>query len=78
MLPLGAELGANQHLATAPLEGAPDELLGETLSVDVRRVDEVDAVIDRGVDDRLRFGVIATPRFAKAIRAQPRLRDFEP
>ena len=36
---------------TVPTEGVPDQLFTPALIVDVRRIDEIDASIDRAVDD---------------------------
>ena len=50
---LRSKLRANQNLLPPTLQRSPNVLLRHPLSVDVGSVDEVDAVIDRGIDYRL-------------------------
>jgi hypothetical protein len=52
------------------LQRGPYVLLGRPLGVDVRRVDEGNSGVERGMDDRGRSGRICAARLTEAVRAQ--------
>ena len=71
---LAVRLGGQHHAVAAPAQGLADDLLRLPRRVHVRGVDEVDAAVERGVDDPdalLVFGVAprAEHHRAEAVRA---------
>src|SRR5262245_2044257 len=69
------ELRREEHLATARLHCRAEELLGLAASVHARGVEEVDAGVDRRVDDLAR-AVLVEPH-AEVVAPEPRHRDVE-
>jgi formamidopyrimidine-DNA glycosylase len=57
------------------LDGLTDELFGESVAVDIGGVEEVDAHIERGVDDR--FGLVGVEAHAEVVAAKADGADFE-
>ena len=53
-----AELGGDQRFVAPTGEGPAEELLAERSAVDVGGVEQRDARVERGVDDRLRRGLV--------------------
>ena len=68
--------------AEEPLEHAPRHDLALAAVVDVRGVEERDARLDRGTDDRLRIGLVERPRpalvLAEAHHPEAEARDAQP
>ena len=54
-----AEFGGEEDFVAAAADRAPDELLVGVRTVDVGGVEEVDAEVERAMDRRDRFGVVA-------------------
>ena len=59
---LAVELGGEDDVVAAAFEGLADDLLVLALAVDVSGVDEVDAGVERGVDDPDRLVVVGLAR----------------
>ena len=55
------ELRRDHRVRAPSLESSAKHLLAPTLSVDVRGVEEVDAVVERRVDDSGRSGCVEPP-----------------
>src|SRR6266536_4483335 len=74
-----AELGREDHLVAASLNGARDELLVAADAVDVRRIEKVDAELERPVDRRNRLGLVAAAvEIGHAHAAEAHRRHFKP
>ena len=69
------ELGGQDDVVAAALEGLADDLLGLALGVDVGGVDEVDAGVQRGVDDADGVVVVGVAPGAEHHRAEAHLAD---
>jgi AraC-like DNA-binding protein len=65
-----AELGGDDQIVPAALDGPADDLLGLTAGVDVGGVDDVDAGLERAVDDPDRVLVIRVAHLAEHHRAE--------
>src|SRR5262249_3481962 len=63
-------------VAWPPGEGPAEHLLGTALAVDVRRVEEVDPELERGLDERRR-DVLVDAAAERRPRAEADLRDAE-
>src|SRR5207244_923056 len=74
LLHRATELRREDDPVAATLERAADVVLAHPLAVDVGRVEERDAGVERGVDDRERLVVIAAP--PEVVRAEPDDRDL--
>ena len=70
VLPFQADLGGDDHvLAQAALgKRLADDLLGAAEAVDRRRVDEIDAVVERGADGGDRFRLVGAAPHPTADR----------
>ena len=71
------ELGGQHHVVASTLQRIADDLLALPGGVDVGRVDEVDAGIDRPVDDPSALGVVGVAPGAEHHRAQPERADLD-
>ena len=71
------ELGRQDDVVAAALERLADDLLGLAGGVDVGGVDEVDAGVERGVDDADRVVVVGVAPGAEHHRAEAELRDLD-
>ncbi len=71
------DLGREHRLLAPPLEGLADDLLRLALRVDVGRVDEVDAGVERAVDDADALLVAGVAPLAEHHRAETQRRDLE-
>ncbi|HEY5294483.1 MAG TPA: hypothetical protein VIJ70_03310 [Gaiellaceae bacterium] len=70
-------LGREHDGVAAPFEGLADDLLRLAARVDVGRVDEVDACVERAVDDRDRLVVVGVAPGAEHHRAQAERADLD-
>lgn len=66
-----AELGGDDEIIPAALDGPADDLLGLTPGVDVSRVDDVDASLERAVDDADRILQIRLQEARALLMTQP-------
>lgn len=78
-LEVEAELGRDHDLVAYRSERFPDELLVRERAVHLRRVEEGDAAVDRGADERDHHPHVAGGAVAPAHRhaAEPDRRDLE-
>jgi hypothetical protein len=67
--------GGDDQIVPAALDGPADDLLGLTAGVDVGGVDDVDAGLERAVDDADRVLVIGVAHLAEHHRAERELTD---
>jgi len=72
------ELGGEYEVVAAPLEGLAHDLLGLAGRVDIGGVDEVDAGIERGVDDGGAVVVVGIVHAPEHHRPQAEVADLDP
>src|SRR4051812_1717834 len=73
---LAVELRGEDDVVAAAFEGLADDLLVLALRIDVGRVDEVDARVERGVDDPDRLVVVGLTPGAEHHRAEAQGADL--
>src|SRR6185436_19960914 len=71
------ELGRQKHVVAAAVERFADDLFGDAAGVDVGRVDEVYAAVERGVDDADGVGAIVVAPRAEHHRSQTQWADLD-
>jgi hypothetical protein len=71
------ELGGQDDVVAAAVEGLADDLLRLAGRVDVGGVDEVDPGVERAVDDADRVVVVGVAPGAEHHRAEAELRDLD-